>query len=137
MRLPVLGGLFWLIASIAMYTQGRTVEMEAAMVCTQVWFAALWVAAALNKKENPFEIEVLEAVAWLSHCKVEPYGVPIAERLKQVLGKPPMSGKLYTTLDRLERKGLLTAEMKPRQTGGARDMRVYSITKAAAERLMK
>lgn len=35
------------------------------------------------------------------------YGLAIRNELKDVAGRRPSSGSLYTTLDRLERKGLL------------------------------
>lgn len=37
------------------------------------------------------------------------YGLGIAEELETVAGRSPSSGALYTTLDRLERKGYLAS----------------------------
>lgn len=37
------------------------------------------------------------------------YGVAVRDELKTVAGRKPSSGALYTTLDRLERKGLIEA----------------------------
>lgn len=37
----------------------------------------------------------------------EAYGLAIKDELEQVAGRTPSSGSLYTTLDRLEKKGLL------------------------------
>lgn len=39
----------------------------------------------------------------------EAYGLAIRNELEQVAGRRPSSGALYTTLDRLEKKGLLSA----------------------------
>jgi DNA-binding PadR family transcriptional regulator len=40
----------------------------------------------------------------------EAYGLAIRNELELVAGRRPSSGSLYTTLDRLEGKGLLTSE---------------------------
>ena len=37
----------------------------------------------------------------------EAYGLAISEEMERVAGRSPSSGALYTTLDRLERKGLV------------------------------
>ena len=37
------------------------------------------------------------------------YGLAIKEELESVAGRTPSSGGLYTTLDRMERKGLLSS----------------------------
>jgi DNA-binding PadR family transcriptional regulator len=46
------------------------------------------------------------------------YGLAIRNELEDVAGRRPSSGSLYTTLDRLERKGLLAS--RAGDGGGAR-----------------
>lgn len=55
-----------------------------------------------------FEELVLMAVM---HIGQDAYGVPIRERLEEVLQKEVSVGALYTTLDRLEAKGYVTSWM--------------------------
>lgn len=51
-----------------------------------------------------FEQMVLLSIMRLQE---DAYGLAISEELEQVAGRSPSSGALYTTLDRLERKGLV------------------------------
>jgi DNA-binding PadR family transcriptional regulator len=51
-----------------------------------------------------FEHMVLLAIMRLG---ADAYGLAIREELESVAGRSPSSGSLYTTLDRMERKGLL------------------------------
>jgi DNA-binding PadR family transcriptional regulator len=51
-----------------------------------------------------FEHMVLLSIMRLG---ADAYGLAIREELESVAGRSPSSGSLYTTLDRMERKGLL------------------------------
>lgn len=67
-----------------------------------------------------FEQMVLLAVVRLGDGA---YGVAIRDELATVAGREPSSGALYTTLDRLEKKGLVTSregESSPDRGGRAR-----------------
>ena len=48
------------------------------------------------------------------------YGLAVSDELQSVAGRTPSSGALYTTLDRLEKKGLVTstAGETTRERGG-------------------
>jgi DNA-binding PadR family transcriptional regulator len=48
------------------------------------------------------------------------YGLAIRDELERVAGRSPSSGALYTTLDRMEKKGLLASSMGEitRERGG-------------------
>lgn len=48
------------------------------------------------------------------------YGLAISAELERVAGRTPSSGALYTTLDRLERKGLVASRAgeRTRERGG-------------------
>lgn len=67
-----------------------------------------------------FEHMVLLSVMRLGD---EAYGLAVKEELEAVAGRTPSSGALYTTLDRLERKGLLESregESSPERGGRPR-----------------
>lgn len=57
------------------------------------------------------------------------YGLAIREELDAVAGRSPSSGALYTTLDRLERKGLLESSAgDPTESRGGRARRYVEVT---------
>lgn len=59
----------------------------------------------------------------------EAYGLAIRDELETVAGRTPSSGALYTTLDRLERKGLLeSAEGEATAERGGRPRRYVKLT---------
>jgi DNA-binding PadR family transcriptional regulator len=59
------------------------------------------------------------------------YGLAIKDELEAVAGRSPSSGALSTTLDRLERKGLLTsAAGAPSTERGGRPRRYVRLTPA-------
>lgn len=62
-----------------------------------------------------FEQMVLLAILRLGD---EAYGLAVRAELEEVAGRRPSSGSLYTTLDRLEQKGLLSS--RPGAPGGNR-----------------
>lgn len=74
---------------------------------------------------SEFEELVLIAVQMLgSHA----YGVPIRKRVSDARGEDVSVGALYTTLDRLEKKGFLSARMgETTAERGGRAKRYYKI----------
>ena len=54
-----------------------------------------------------FEQMVLLSIMRLSG---EAYGLAVRDELEEVAGRSPSSGSLYTTLDRLEKKGLIESQ---------------------------
>lgn len=57
------------------------------------------------------------------------YGLAIRNEMEEVAGRRPSSGSLYTTLDRLEQKGLLTSEAgEPGGNRGGRRRRYVGVT---------
>ena len=64
------------------------------------------------------------------------YGVSVADELERVVGRSPSSGALYTTLDRLEGKGLLASSPgeSPSERGGRR-RRYLEVTAAGTDAL--
>ncbi|HSG07364.1 MAG TPA: PadR family transcriptional regulator [Longimicrobiales bacterium] len=66
------------------------------------------------------------------------YGLAIKDELESVAGRSPSSGALYTTLDRMERKGLLESyagEASPER--GGRPRRYVRLTPAGQESLAR
>ncbi len=80
-----------------------------------------------------FEHLVLLAVL---RCEHEAYGLTIRDEIVERTGRSVSTGAVYTTLERLERKGLLSSRVTP---GGEerehRPRRVYSLTGAAFDAL--
>ncbi|MGD8320383.1 MAG: PadR family transcriptional regulator [Gemmatimonadota bacterium] len=59
----------------------------------------------------------------------EAYGLSIKDELESVAGRSPSSGALYTTLDRMEKKGFLESSPGPATSGrGGRPRRYIRVT---------
>ena len=57
------------------------------------------------------------------------YGLAIRDELKSVAGRSPSSGALYTTLDRMEKKGFVESSAgESTQERGGRPRRYVSVT---------
>ena len=66
------------------------------------------------------------------------YGLAIRDELETVAGRRPSSGSLYTTLDRMERKGLLESKAgEASASRGGRPRRYVRITSAGQAMLAK
>jgi PadR family transcriptional regulator, regulatory protein PadR len=81
-----------------------------------------------------FEQIVLLAILRLEESA---YGVTIQTEIQSCTGRKTTPGALYTTLDRLEQKGLLSSrcgESTPARGGRAK--RFYSVTKEGRSRLV-
>jgi DNA-binding PadR family transcriptional regulator len=73
-----------------------------------------------------FEQMVLLAIMRLGR---EAYGLAIRDELESVAGRSPSSGALYTTLDRMEKKGLLASSAgEGTQERGGRPRRYVRVT---------
>lgn len=72
-----------------------------------------------------FETEVLDALVRRPH---EAYGISIQAEIA-AQGRKPSLGALYTTLDRLEAKGMVTSRWgEPTTQRGGRRKRYYTVT---------
>ncbi len=82
-----------------------------------------------------FEQMVLLSIVRLER---DAYGLAIKDQLETVAGRSPSSGSLYTTLDRLERKGLIasTAGEGTEERGG-RPRRYVKVTAAGQTQLAR
>lgn len=77
-----------------------------------------------------FEYQVLAAAARLGD---QAYGASIRKEMEESSGRRCSLGALYTTLDRLERKGLVTTWMgDPTPQRGGRSKRLLRITAKGA-----
>ena len=80
-----------------------------------------------------FEQMVLLAIA---HRGEEAYGVTIRSEIVRRTGRNVAIGALYTALDRLERKGLVSSSMsEPTPERGGRSRRYYALRAAGAAAL--
>jgi DNA-binding PadR family transcriptional regulator len=68
----------------------------------------------------------------------EAYGLAVGNELEGVAGRKPSSGALYTTLDRLERKGLLESrEGEGSSERGGRPRRYVVVTREGRAQLAR
>ena len=73
-----------------------------------------------------FELLVLLALIRLAD---EAYGVPISEAIEESSGRDVAMGSVYITLERLERKGLVTSRLgEPTAERGGRAKTYFRIT---------
>jgi PadR family transcriptional regulator PadR len=73
-----------------------------------------------------FELLVLLALVRLAD---EAYGVPIARAIEESSGRDVAMGSVYVTLERLERKGLVTSRLgEPTPERGGRAKTYFRIT---------
>jgi DNA-binding PadR family transcriptional regulator len=80
---------------------------------------------ATKRPLNNFELMILLAVMRLEVA----YGVPISRQLEESLGHPVAIATIYTTLERLETRGLVKSELAdPTPERGGRAKRVFRIT---------
>src|SRR4051812_48735613 len=73
-----------------------------------------------------FELMVMLALIRLGE---NAYGVPISEEIEQQAGRDISLGSVYATLDRLERKGLVSSTVgEPTPERGGRAKRYFRVT---------
>jgi DNA-binding PadR family transcriptional regulator len=91
-----------------------------------------YIVAHMVREPSLGEFEQLVLLAVL-RLKGEAYGVAIRTEISTRTGREPASGALYTTLDRLEQKGLLKSRTgEPTPQRGGRAKRYYKVTAAGA-----
>jgi DNA-binding PadR family transcriptional regulator len=79
-----------------------------------------------------------EQIVLLAVLKIrdDAYGVTVHEELERHTKRPVARGAVYMTLDRLEKKGLLTSALsEPTAERGGRAKRCYAVTKTAVQAL--
>jgi PadR family transcriptional regulator, regulatory protein PadR len=81
-----------------------------------------------------FETSVLLAII---HLQGRGYGVSIADEIERRAGKPVSFGAVYATLDRLQKKGLISSKLgEPTPERGGKPKRYYRI-EAPGERALR
>jgi len=84
----------------------------------------------------PLQLGEFEQVVLLAilRLKDDAYGVRIRELIAECTKREPTAGALYTTLDRLEDKGLVESRFgDPTPQRGGRPKRYFTVTKAGFE----
>jgi len=82
---------------------------------------------------GPFETAVLAALAT---CGNGASGLDLRRALEMRTGRAPAVGAIYTVLQRLEAKGLVSARLdEPRAMRGGRARRLFSVTGAGVRAL--
>ncbi len=88
----------------------------------------------IEARLGEFEQVVLLAILRLTDAA---YGVSIRSEIEVCTGRKVSPGALYTTLERLEGKGLVTGRSgEPTPERGGRAKRFYTVTKAGRGRLV-
>ena len=85
---------------------------------------------------SPAQLGEFEQVVLLAilRLKDEAYGANVCTEIAACTGREPASGALYTTLDRLEDKGLITSRFgDPSAQRGGRPKRYLRVTKRGIE----
>ena len=84
---------------------------------------------------RPFEFAVLASVLTLG---TDAHAMTIRAHLEQYLGRAPARGALYTTLARLEDKGLVRSRLgEPLPVRGGKARRYYAVTAAGQKSLAR
>ena len=84
------------------------------------------------------EFEQLILFAMLALPPSECYGVPIRELIAQRTGRSPSAGAVYTALDRLAARGLVSSTLgEPTAERGGRRKRIYRLQPAGARELSR
>ena len=87
-----------------------------------------------RKALGEFETAVLLAIV---HLQGRGYGVSIADEIERRTGRPPSFGAVYATLDRLQKKGMISSELgEPTPERGGKPKRFYRI-EAPGERALR
>jgi PadR family transcriptional regulator PadR len=84
----------------------------------------------------PSSLGEFEQIALLAILRVgaDAYGVTIRSEIQARTGRDPAPGALYTTLDRLEEKGLVTSHLgDPTPQRGGRPKRYFKVNAAGIE----
>jgi DNA-binding PadR family transcriptional regulator len=88
-------------------------------------------SAAMNETPVLAEFEQIVLLAVLQ-VREDAYGVTVHEALEHHTERPVSRGAVYMTLDRLEKKGLLTSSLsEPTAERGGRAKRCYKVTRSA------
>ncbi len=89
----------------------------------------------MNESLGEFEQIVLLAILRLGE---DAYGASIRAEIEKCTGREPTPGAMYTTLDRLEQKAMLTSRMgEPTAERGGRAKRFFKVTKTGTAAVIR
>jgi DNA-binding PadR family transcriptional regulator len=89
----------------------------------------------MNESLGEFEQIVLLAILRLGD---EAYGASIRAEIEKCTGREPTPGAMYTTLDRLEQKAMLTSRMgESTAERGGRAKRFFTVTKSGTSAVVR
>ena len=92
-------------------------------------------AGLMRKRETLGEFDQIVLLA-IAYQGADAYGVTIRREIARRTGRNVAIGALYTALDRLERKGLVSSSMSdPTPERGGRSRRYYTLRAAGAAAL--
>jgi DNA-binding PadR family transcriptional regulator len=98
-------------------------------------FIEMYYIVVMKKTPPLGEFEQIVILAILQLEDVA-YGVSIRQEIRVRIGRTVSPGALYTTLDRLENKGLLISRMgDPTTNRGGRAKRFYTVTSNGTQRI--
>ena len=84
------------------------------------------------------ELEQLVLLALVALPAEECYGVPMRELIERRTGKSLSAGAVYTALDRLAARGMVSSELgEPTAIRGGRRKRIYRLETAGARELAR
>jgi DNA-binding PadR family transcriptional regulator len=84
------------------------------------------------------ELEQLILLALVALPAEECYGVPMREEIQRRTGKSLSAGAVYTALDRLAARALVSSELgEPTAVRGGRRKRIYRLEAAGAKELAR
>ena len=90
----------------------------------------------MTRNLGEFEQLILLALAALEAS--DAYGVPIREIIQQRTGRSISAGAVYTALDRLSKRGLVTSRLgEPTAERGGRRKRLYRLEPAGTRELTR
>ena len=90
----------------------------------------------MTRNLGEFEQLILLALAALEAS--DAYGVPIREIIQRRTGRSISAGAVYTALDRLSKRGLVTSRLgEPTAERGGRRKRLYRLEPAGARELAR
>lgn len=92
----------------------------------------------MSKQQSLGDFEQVMLLAILRLKEEGAYGVAIRREIRRHTQRDPTPGAIYTTLDRLEGKGMVTSEVgEATPERGGRAKRYYTVTKAGRDALQR
>lgn len=115
-------------------------QRTAYLPCRSAYFSGLlYCVVIMNRMRRDYSLGEFEHVVLLAILRLadSAYGVAIKAEIETCSGRQITPGALYTTLDRLERKGMICARVgSSTPVRGGRAKRFYTVSKKGRSRLL-